>query len=101
MKIQTITNTQARLVLQGRLDVETAPKLRLTLLESRNQGVKDFLLEMSGIDFMDSAGLAAIVSGLKQSKTEGGSLQIEKPSEAVRRVLELTLLDKVIGIVEG
>lgn len=101
MNVEMLTNTQARLVLQGRLDVETAPKLRLILLESRNQGVKDFVLEMSQIEFMDSAGLAAMVSGLKQSKAEGGSLKVEAPSEAVRRVLELTLLDRVIGIVEG
>lgn len=96
-----ISETAARLVVEGRLDVQQAPALRQALGEARDRGAKDVRLAMGKVEFMDSAGLAALVSGLKQAKNSGGSLVIESPSPAVRRVLELTLLDKVIPIDEG
>ncbi|MCX8087763.1 MAG: STAS domain-containing protein [Meiothermus ruber] len=98
---EMISETAARFAIEGRLDVQQAPVLRQSLGEARDRGAKDLRLDMSGVDFMDSAGLAALVSGLKQVKNNGGSLVIENPSPAVRKVLELTLLDKVIPIEEG
>lgn len=47
---------------------------------------------------MDSAGLAAVVSGLKAVRQEGGELVIVTPSPMVRKILELTLLDQAIPI---
>lgn len=98
---EMISDTAARLVIEGRLDMQQAPGLRQSLGEARDRGARDLRLSMSAVEFMDSAGLAALVSGLKQAKNNGGSLIIENPSPAVRKVLELTLLDKVIPIEEG
>jgi anti-sigma B factor antagonist len=98
---EMISDTAARLVIEGRLDMQQAPGLRQILGEARDRGARDLRLSMSAVEFMDSAGLAALVSGLKQAKNNGGSLVIENPSPAVRKVLELTLLDKVIPIEEG
>jgi anti-sigma B factor antagonist len=55
-------------------------------------------LEMSGVSFIDSTGLRALVelrTGLVES---GGSLAIDQPSDAVRRVIELTGLAEHLGI---
>ncbi len=49
---------------------------------------------------MDSAGLAAIVSGFKRVRAKGGDLYLVAPSSAVREILEYTLLNRVIPIIE-
>lgn len=80
----------------GRLDVQQAGELRAAFSEARSQGAKEINLDLSRVEFMDSAGLAAVVSGLKQTRSSGGELYLVNPSSQVRRILELTLLDKVI-----
>lgn len=81
---------------EGRLDVHQASQLRAALAEAQSNGAKEISLDLSKVEFMDSAGLAAVVSGLKQARSKGGELYLVNPSSQVRRILELTLLDKVI-----
>lgn len=95
-KWQMTSQGSVSCVVEGRLDVQQAGELRSSLAEARSQGAKEIELDLSKVDFMDSAGLAAVVSGLKQARSAGGELYLVKPSSQVKRILELTLLDKVI-----
>ncbi|PYE49902.1 STAS domain-containing protein [Deinococcus yavapaiensis] len=88
----------AHFTITGRLDAHEAPKLRESFERAREAGASRFEVAMDRVDFMDSSGLAAVVSGLKASRLEGGELIIVSPSPMVRKVLELTLLDQVIPI---
>lgn len=95
-KWQMTSQGSVSCVVEGRLDVHQASQLRTGLAEARSQGATEIELDLSKVDFMDSAGLAAVVSGLKQARSAGGELYLVNPSSQVRRILELTLLDKVI-----
>ena len=91
---------QAHIIVEGRLDAHSSPKLRSALKEIEEKGHVLIYLEMNKVDFMDSSGLAAIVSALKTARSRGGDLCLIKPSTAVSTVLQYTLLDKIIPIVD-
>ncbi len=83
--------------LEGRLDAHQAAHLRRTLMQLQRQAQSVFIT-MTAVEFMDSSGLAAIISGLKAARQAGGDFGLIAPSQSVRRVLAYTLLDRVVPI---
>ena len=64
-------------------------------------GVVAVLADLGEVTFIDSAGLMALVSGLKQAKKMQRSFSICSVSAGVRMVLELSQLDRVFEIFEN
>lgn len=84
--------------LTGRIDSHSVHKLRQQLaLTAEHQGAH-IILDLGGVDFIDSSGLAAIVHGMKQCRANGGDLRLCRLHQSVRMVLELTRLDKALDI---
>ncbi|MGQ4328656.1 STAS domain-containing protein [Streptomyces hayashii] len=59
----------------GEIDVYTAPKLREQLVELVNDGNFHLVVDMEGVDFLDSTGLGVLVGGLKRVRAHEGSLR--------------------------
>jgi anti-sigma B factor antagonist len=90
------------LVLVGALDVATAPGFRQTLQEAQYGGGREVVLDLAGLEFLDSFGLGVIIGGLKRARTHGGSLSLEVPAASrVRHVFEVTGLDALLGVAIG
>ena len=88
--------------LKGRIDAFYAPELREKMESFISQGFKQFVLDLTEVQFLDSAGLAALVSVLKRSQQEGGGVKMIMPRlEAAQRILKLTRFDKVFEIVDN
>lgn len=81
---------------RGRLDAVSAPILREQLRASVQSGNIRLIVDLSGVDLIDSAGLSALISGLKAARQAGGSLHILHPSKQVRSILKLTNLHRVL-----
>ncbi|MEG4342603.1 STAS domain-containing protein [Microcoleus sp. A003_D6] len=64
-------------------------------------GVVTVLVDFGEVTFIDSAGLMALVSGLKQAKKMGRRFSICSVSAGIRMVLELSQLDRVFEIFEN
>ncbi|MEG4582442.1 STAS domain-containing protein [Microcoleus sp. MON1_C5] len=64
-------------------------------------GVVAVLVDLGAVTFIDSAGLMALVSGLKQAKKMGRSFSLCSVSPGIRMVLELSQLDRVFEIFEN
>lgn len=87
---------------QDRLDAFSAPALRSQLEELEAAGVRDFIIDLSATPFMDSAGMAVLVSLLRRSRQTGGTVKLVWPrSEPVRRTLKLTQFDRIFEFVEA
>jgi anti-sigma B factor antagonist len=87
------------LALVGALDVATAPGFRQTLQEAQYGGGRRVVLDLRGLEFLDSFGLGVIVGGLRRARTHGGSLTVEVPADSrVRHVFEVTGLEELLGI---
>ena len=86
----------AVVALAGRLTATGAPLLRNAVGDLVAAGDANIVIDMSGLQFVDSSGLGALVGGLKSARVAGGDLRIAAVPEAVRTVLHLTNLDRVL-----
>lgn len=81
---------------QGRLDTLRALEFRQQLQKIIDSGVKNLVLDLSQTPFIDSAGMAVLVSALKQCRERGGDARMVWPqADPVRRILSLTKFDRV------
>ncbi len=81
---------------QGRLDTVRAVEFRKQVQGVIDSGVKNLVLDLSQTPFLDSAGMAVLVSALKQCREHGGDARMVWPqAEPVRRILSLTKFDRV------
>ena len=79
------------------IDATTAGQLRAVLLEWHTRGHTTMVVDMTGTEFCDSAGLRELVRAHKRAVAEGGELRLVVPADgAVRRVFTFTGLDHLI-----
>jgi anti-sigma B factor antagonist len=60
----------------GEVDADAAPMLREQMRELATEGAAHLIADLGQVDFLDSTGLGAIVSGLKRLREAGGSLPL-------------------------
>jgi anti-anti-sigma factor len=88
MQLQ-ITPTDDGFRLEGELDMATADDLSQLLRDASTTG-GPIVLDFSGVSFMDSSGLRALLE--RAGKPNGnGPVVILNPSDQVRRVLEISI----------
>ncbi|MEI2784865.1 MAG: STAS domain-containing protein [Candidatus Nanopelagicales bacterium] len=88
----------------GELDVFTAPQLEVALQDQIGQGHADLVVDLSGVEFLDSTGLGVMVKALKWAREAGGGLRVVATQERITKVFTITGLDEVMqlsGSVEG
>jgi len=85
----------AVLSVTGDLDVVGAPELRQAVLREVAEQSRNLVIDLSGLDFIDSFGLGVVVGALKRVRQRGGELAIICPVPRIRRVFELCDLDRV------
>ena len=82
----------------GEIDVYTAPKLSEQLVELVNDGNFHLVVDMEGVDFLDSTGLGVLVGGLKRLRSHDGDLTLVCTQPRILKVFEITGLTKVFSI---
>ncbi len=81
-------------VLRGELDLLSAPQLRSCLEQATSSTV---VVDLSGLSFIDAAGLSVLVTAKRRSETDGNQMKVTNPEGRVRRVFELAGLNQLIG----
>jgi anti-sigma B factor antagonist len=82
----------------GEIDVATSPTMRERLIDLVNGGATRLVLDLEAVDFLDSTGLGTIVSLLKRVRTHGGDLRLVCTEARIRRLFEITGLDKAVPL---
>ncbi|HSL67955.1 MAG TPA: STAS domain-containing protein [Actinomycetota bacterium] len=82
----------------GEVDLFTAPKLREHIVGLVDEGRHRIVVNLKGVEFMDSTGLGVLVGALKRLKEKDGALALVCPKGPVERVLTVTGLNKVFAI---
>jgi len=84
-----------RVLLQpaGELDLSTASQLQDALDELRLTGWRHIVVDLRGLTFMDSTGLALILAADRDAERDGWTLEIIDGPAPIARLLELTGLD--------
>lgn len=85
------------LSIKGRFDVHTIPQVKATW--TSNEDVKYIIFDLEKTEFIDSMGLATLVSGLKAANTRGGKMIVAHPSSVVQTIFDLTSMHRAFDIV--
>ena len=86
------------LAIGGRLNAASAPKLKARLKQLVDGNQVRVILDLSTVSFMDSSGLAVLVSGLKSTREKGGWLKLAGMTPEVASIFKMTMLDKVFEL---
>jgi len=87
-----------QLQMRGVLDIETADQLRSRTAELLQTGVVHYLLDLRDLEYLDSSGLAALVALRRQVNPRGGTVRLQHLQPAVRSIIELTHLDRILTV---
>jgi len=83
--------------LEGDIDLQSSPDARKVLLDAVGRGQAVFV-DLSGVGYIDSSGIASLVEALQRSRQAGSGFCLAAVSGAALRVLQLARLDKVFRI---
>jgi anti-anti-sigma factor len=92
------TATEAVLSVTGELDLVGGAKLEAALREVIDDGHRVVALHLAGLEFIDSAGLAAIADAAVRIRTSGGRLLLRSVSPQTRRLLRVTDVDRLVEL---
>jgi anti-sigma B factor antagonist len=83
---------------EERLDALNSGELRDRILGLLESGVQQLIVDLSGVSFIDSSGLGALLSGYKNSNLRSGSFILTGLQPRVQSMFELTRLHRVFEI---
>jgi len=85
----------------GDLDIGTAPRLIATVVDLIDEGCGRIDLDCSGVAFIDSAGIRALVVSRNEATQRGTILELVAASPSMSRVLEMTGLSSLLAAPAG
>ena len=91
MEIACRTENDTTIVkITGRMDAITAPSFEKALNERIAEGGTQFVMEMSGLEYISSAGLRGILATAKALKGKGGWIRFAAVGGAVKEVFDIS-----------
>lgn len=85
------------LSIYGDVDLHVAEELRRRLTAAIGEGMA-LVIDLSAVTFVDSTTLGVLLSGLKRLREKEGRLRLVVPGTEIRRIFELTMLDRVFDL---
>ena len=86
---------------RGEVDIATAPKLREKLVELASQGAQQVVVDLDGVEFLDSTGLGVLIGGMKRLRGLDGDLTLVCTQPRILKVFEITGLNRAFSIYES
>jgi anti-sigma B factor antagonist len=86
------------IAIHGDADLTAASELRDRLGEAIAGGPSVLVLDLSDATFLDSMALGVFLSGMRSQRARGGRFRVVAPRDDIRRIFELTLLDRVFDL---
>ena len=100
MSVETIEGAWPVVKADGEIDLSNTDELRSALDSAIGRSPKGFVIDLQDIVYIDSAGVAVMISAYRRISKAGGVLAVVRPaSPAVRRVLDLIGLHMLPGII--
>jgi anti-sigma B factor antagonist len=85
--------------LDGELDLASVPTLENAMTDATFDDMAEIVLDLRGLEFIDSTGLRAILLQDKRSTERGQAFALVRGSEQVQRLLDMTHVDEHLTIV--
>lgn len=88
---------KATISLNGKLSVATSPDLE-TAIQNLPESTNEFVIDLTSLEYISSAGLRVLVSTEKLAGQRGGKMVLQNPNEEVSEVFDMTGLADVFTI---
>jgi anti-sigma B factor antagonist len=85
-------------IVGGEVDLATAPELKEVLTGVIDGGARFVLVDLSKATFIDSTTLGVLMGAVKRVRPDGGEIAIACNDQNIRKIFEITLLDRVFAI---
>jgi anti-sigma B factor antagonist len=83
---------------EGELDAYTVGTFREALSELTD--TRHLLIDLSDVPFMDSAGLGALIGGIRRTREAGGDVAVACGRPTLTRLLHTTGFDRIVAVTE-
>jgi len=80
------------ITIEGDMTTDHIDALRRTVTERMQRGTRDFVLQVEGMTFIDSAGLESLLWMQEAAAEHLGQIRLVAPDENIRKILEITRL---------
>lgn len=87
--------------LSGELDLRNVPEVRRSIRSLIDEGHVNFIINLTGLEFIDSSGLGVLVGGLARVREKDGSIKLSCSNRRILRVFEMTRLTQLFDIYES
>lgn len=84
----------------GELGLENVERYREVIEEAERSDATKIIIDLSALDYIDSSGLAAVLVAGRRSDLDGHRLYVKAGHGEVRRLLELTALDRTLNLID-
>lgn len=84
--------------INGDIDLESSPKLREFLKPKATQKTKKLVLDFSGVNYIDSSGLATLIEYFQSTQSFGGKMALASLSPRVKNVFEIVRLEQIFSL---
>ena len=100
LQLQSITagTDCALLRMTGEIDVYSASQVRDEVIKLLGNGTRHIIADLSGVEFLDSTGLGALVGSLKRLREQNGSLALVATASKILTVFRVTGLIRVFEL---
>lgn len=100
MTISRTTRDTTEIVrIEGRFDFAAHREFRETLKAAlANERTKEVLIDLSATDYIDSSALGMLLLSLENAKAAGKSLALDRPTGAVKQVLDIANFQRLFSI---
>jgi anti-sigma B factor antagonist len=82
----------------GEVDVYSAPSLKESIMDLLDSGANTVVVDLTGVAFLDSTGLGALVEARTATAGAGGALPLVCNQERIIKLFTITGLDEVFAI---
>jgi anti-sigma B factor antagonist len=86
------------IAVHGQADLHTAPELRNAITAALDGGATGLVVDLSEATFIDSMTLGVLLGAVKRLRPSGGKVSIVCTDPHIRRIFEITLLDRVFSL---
>ncbi len=84
------------ITINGPLELHSIKEFQKKVIELNSGEQKDIIIDLAGVDYIDSTGISVLIMLSRQQKEKGKLLKIDNPTQRVLSLLELSSLSELL-----
>ena len=98
LQVDVLSTAPLVVTVSGEIDIASSSKLREELLGAMRRHGARLALDLSGVTFMDCAGINALLAARRHARLEDGWVRVPRASRRARKVFMLTGLHQEFAL---